>query len=546
MEAVRRLQQLKTIMQPHISSTLGIKRSYSMMSGAADEGNFLQTTFSDINSNLLTTETHCADFMKYYTNLPQDRKGPFLCLMAQKYGIDRGSLLSIAKSVASTKDKDDPNLLPAADRLRVALRPKHKTLFTHLSRIPGGVKFLVDLRADILNFKQSSISQMDGALFQELNSTLRELLLLWFTVGFLSLERITWNSPCDLVQKVSRYEAVHRIKTWFDIKQRVGPYRRCYIFTHNSMPREPVVVLHTALTREISSSIQSIIQDPRLQPSFSPLSGEEKSPDSSEMESYKTAIRDSLPLSPPMSPDSTDPRAVTLEKMPTAGEEQEDPSQVQCAIFYSITSTQKGLQGIEMGNYLIKAVVKKLQEEFPHLRQFSSLSPIPGFRDWLLATVKHSINVRNVGEDPGVPVLLRDEFLALEPFKQKDEESPLDTFRNLVSSHSWFSNVELTRVVVGPLMRLCAHYLYIQKRRGYALNPVANFHLSNGAVMWRINFLADTSHRGLVQSCTVMVNYRYFLDSTESNSRNYLERHQIAASPSVLNLLNNPIKPTYS
>ncbi|RUS86163.1 hypothetical protein EGW08_006057 [Elysia chlorotica] len=542
MEAMRRLHQLRMIMQPHISSTIGMKRSYSVMSGAADDRTFLQTTFSEIDSNLMTTETHCANFIKYYTNLSQEKKGPFLCLIAQEFGIDKGNLLAVAKSVASTKNKDDPNLLPSADRLRMTLRPKHKTLFTHLSRVPGGVKFLVDLRADILNFKQSNISQIDSALFQELNSTLRELLLLWFTVGFLSLERITWNSPCDLVQKVSRYEAVHRIKTWFDIKQRVGPYRRCYIFTHNSMPREPVVVLHTALTKEISSSIQTIIQDPRLQPSFSPLIGDDKTQDPPEMESYKTAIKSSLPQSPPMSPDSTDPQAITLEQMPAVGEEQEDPSQIQCAIFYSITSTQKGLQGIEMGNYLIKAVVKRLQEEFPHLRQFSSLSPIPGFRDWLLTAVRHSISVRKVGEDPGVPVLLPDELSALEPYRKGDEESALETFRNLVSSHGWFSDVDITRVMVGPLMRLCAHYLYIQKRRGYALNPVANFHLSNGAVLWRINFLADTSHRGLMQSCTLMVNYRYFLDSTESNSRKYLEDHQITASPSVLNILNNPVK----
>ncbi|GFR85467.1 malonyl-CoA decarboxylase, mitochondrial [Elysia marginata] len=546
MEALRRLQHISLIMQPQISSTLGVKRSYSVMSGTSDDGNFLQTTFSDINSNLMTTETHCSNFMRYYKDLPQDRKGPFLCLLAEKYGIDRGDFVSIAKIVSATKDKDNPNVLAAAERMRMTLRPKHKTLFTHLSRVPGGVKFLVDLRADILNLKQSNVSQMDSALCQELNSTLRELLSLWFTVGFLSLERITWNSPCDLVQKVSRYEAVHRIKTWLDIKQRVGPYRRCYIFTHNSMPREPVVVLHTALTKEIAFSIQTIIQDPRFQPSFSPQSSEEKPKNSSELESYKSAIKDSLPPSPPMSPDSTDPMAMSLEKMPADGEEYEDPSQINSAVFYSITSTQKGLQGVEMGNYLIKAVVKKLQEEFPHLRQFSSLSPIPGFRDWLLTMVKHSITVRQVGQDPGVPVLLPEELSLLEPFKQMDEQSPLDTFRNLVQSHGWFTNVEQTRAMIGPLMRLCAHYLYIQKRRGYALNPVANFHLSNGAVLWRINFLADTSHRGLTQSCTLMVNYRYFLDSTEANSRNYLERHHIVASPSVLSILNSGGKTTRS
>ncbi|GFO27221.1 malonyl-coa decarboxylase, mitochondrial [Plakobranchus ocellatus] len=519
-------------MQAQIPSK--VSRPYcSKVNGTKSDEDFLQKAFSDINANLLTTEAHCSEFVKYYTGLSQEQKGPFLCLLAKQYGIDKDTLCTVAKSVLFAKNKEDPNLLLAAERMRLNLHPKHRTLFTHLSRVNGGVKFLVDLRADVLNFKQSNMSEVDGALYQELNSTLRELLMLWFTVGFLKLERITWSSPCDLVQKVSKYEAVHRIRTWLDIKQRLGPYRRCYIFTHNSMPGEPVVVLHTALTKSISSNIQSIIQDSRFKPSFSPHSSEERSPNSASLESYKAAF---MSLTPPVSPETSELH-VPLEKLPITGEEKEDPSQIQCAIFYSITSTQKGLQGIDMGNYLIKTAVKKLQEEFPHLQQFSSLSPIPGFRDWLLSYAKQSISAQCIGEDPGVPLLLPNELNDLAPFKQPSQASPLETFRDLVASHEWFSNIELTRAMVGPLMRLCANYLYIQKKRKYALNPVASFHLTNGAVLWRINFLADTSHRGLMQSCTLMVNYRYFLDCTDSNSQNYLTNHQIRASSEVLNLL---------
>ncbi|CAG5127514.1 unnamed protein product [Candidula unifasciata] len=531
MESLRRLQHIKMVLHPDMLLKNSAMRPYTVMtSGSNDVQNLLRNTFSDIDANLITSEVKCRNFMEHYSNLAQDQRGHFLCELAKQFGIDKDSALSVANNIVIAKDKGEANLIAVSDRLRSALRPKFKTLFTHMGRVQGGVKFLVDVRADVLNLKQSCTSELDAAFYQELNSALRELLMLWFTVGFLNLERITWNSPCDLVQKVSNYEAVHKIKTWEDIKRRVGSYRRCYIFTHNSMPREPVVVLHTALTNEISSSIHSIILNARFRPSLSSDVGDSV-PD------FYTLDAPSPSTAPPTpsTPNSTFQSLASLSSCPD--EEKEDPAQITCAVFYSITSTQKGLQGIEMGNYLIKSVVRKLQEEFPHLQQFSSLSPIPGFRDWLLSAITHYINMTNAGEVPSVPLLLPEELANIAPYQQLGHRSPMDTFKDLVLTHKWYRNQPLTQVMSGPLMRLCAHYLYVQKRRNYALNPVANFHLSNGAVLWRINFLADTSHRGLTQSCTLMVNYRYFLESTEDNSRNYLENHQIQASPEVLDLL---------
>ncbi|CAL1547483.1 unnamed protein product [Lymnaea stagnalis] len=438
---------------------------------------FLQSTFSDINANLQTSEDKCCMFIKYYNNISRDERAAFLRDLAKNYGIHPENVVTVAKTAVAVKDKGDVSLLASSEKLRSSLKPKFKTLFTHIGRVDGGVKFLVDCRADVLSIKQSCTSEMDGALFQELNIALMDLLRLWFTVGLLNLERITWNSSCDLVQKISSYEAVHRIKTWEDIKRRVGPYRRCYIFTHNSMPGEPVVVLHTALTTDISSNIQ--------------VSSSEKTNDNLASQHY-------------------------LEK--------EEQANIKWAIFYSITSTQKGLQGIDLGNYLIKSVVRRLQEEFPHLQNFFSLSPIPGFRDWIVSTLNHRINQHGKHLE------------ALVPYQNADHNSLLDTFKDQILSHTWYRDQTLQRIM-SPLMRLCANYLYIQKRRNYALNPMANFHLSNGAVLWRINFLGDTSIRGLNQSCGLMVNYRYFLDSTEANSRNYLEKQQIRASAGVLKLL---------
>ncbi|BFZ09639.1 hypothetical protein BsWGS_12678 [Bradybaena similaris] len=531
MEALRRLQHIKMILHPDVLANSSAMRPYTVMtSGSNDLQNLLRTTFSDIDANLITSEVKCRNFMEHYNRLTQDQRGHFLCELAKDFGIDKDSALSVANNVIIAKDKGEANLLAVSDRLRSALRPKFKTLFTHMGRVQGGVKFLVDVRADVLNMKQNCTSELNVALYQELNSALRELLMLWFTVGFLNLERITWNSPCDLVQKVSNYEAVHKIKTWEDIKRRVGSYRRCYIFTHNSMPREPVVVLHTALTNEISSSIHSIILNARFRPSLS-------SPDVGDSFTDFYTLDTPSPTVAPPTPSTPNSFQSLTSLSSSPDDEKEDPAQIMCAVFYSITSTQKGLQGIEMGNYLIKSVVRRLQEEFPHLQQFSSLSPIPGFRDWLLSAISHYINMTNAGEVPNVHLLLPEEISNIVAYQQPGHHSAMDTFKDLVLTHKWYRNQHLTQIMTGPLMRLCAHYLYVQKRRNYALNPVANFHLSNGAVLWRINFLADTSHRGLTQSCSLMVNYRYFLESTDENSQNYLENHHIQVSTDVLDLL---------
>nr|CAD7446365.1 unnamed protein product [Timema bartmani] len=200
--------------------------------------------------------------------------------------------------------------------------------------------------------RQELISELDSKdphllPLQQLNSTLRETLSLWFSVGFLNLERVTWRSPCEMLQKISEYEAVHPVRNWTDLKRRVGPYRRCFVYTHSSMPDEPLVVLHTALSDEIAGSMSGIVS---------------------------AASRMSVDL--------------TAKSDVVVNSEEENPSLVKAAIFYSISSTQKGLQGIELGNYLIKRVVRELQAEFPLVNQFSTLSPIPTFRLYLVDRLK--------------------------------------------------------------------------------------------------------------------------------------------------------------
>ncbi|XP_010219168.1 PREDICTED: malonyl-CoA decarboxylase, mitochondrial, partial [Tinamus guttatus] len=363
-------------------------------------------------------------------------------------------------------------LLQAEDRLRYSLTPRYRGLFQQLGRLEGGLRFLVELRADLVH--GLATKALDGPHVKEMNGVLKNMLSEWFSTGFLNLERVTWQSSCEVLQKVSDSEAVHPVRNWLDMKRRVGSYRRCYFFSHCAIPGEPLIVLHVALTSEISSSIQAIVKE------VHPV-------------------------------------------------ETEDLDKITTAIFYSISLTQQGLQGVELGTYLIKRVVKELQKELPQIKDFSSLSPIPGFTKWLVGLLSSQTKVE------------RNELFTESEWQEISAVTggpPAETLKKLLNNNEWVRSKKLVSALRLPLMRLCAWYLYGEKHRGFALNPVANFHLQNGAVLWRLNWMADTSPRGIGASCGLMVNYRYFLGDTAGNSAAYLGTKQIKASEQVLALVS--------
>ncbi|MGH0115172.1 UNVERIFIED_CONTAM: hypothetical protein FKN15_070692 [Acipenser sinensis] len=358
-------------------------------------------------------ESSSLEFIQFYRSLDKSQRPEFLFKLSSDFGVDHKCVAELCANVMDSQKRDISTVLQAEDRLRYCLTPRYKVLLNHISRVEGGVKFLVDLKADVIEILASKTS----------------------------------DSPH--IRVIQLYEAVHLVRNWTDIKCRVGPYRRCYVFTHGAMPGEPLVVLHVALKEEISDNIQTIVRG------FSPLDAVE------------------------------------------------DINKVNAAVFYSISSTQPGLQGVELGNYLIKRVVRELQGEFPHLNQFSSLSSIPGFTNWLLGLLN-----KQRKEGPSNRILSDMEFRDIEEITGGQA---YETIRKLLSTNEWVSSGHLVKALEPVLMRLCPWYLYGEKHRGYALNPVANFHLQNGATMWKLNWQADTSPRGLSASCGMMVNYRYFL-----------------------------------
>uniref|UniRef100_A0A8C2R2R0 Malonyl-CoA decarboxylase, mitochondrial n=1 Tax=Capra hircus TaxID=9925 RepID=A0A8C2R2R0_CAPHI len=391
-------------------------------------------------------ENQCADFVSFYGGLAETaERAELLSRLARGFGVDHSQVAEQSAGVLQLRQqpREAAVLLQAEDRLRYALVPRYRSLFHHISKMEGGVRFLVRLRADLL--EAQALKLVEGPHVREMNGVLKNMLSEWFSSGFLNLERVTWHSPCEVLQRISEAEAVHPVKTWMDMKRRVGPYRRCYFFSHCSTPGEPLIVLHVALTNEISSSIQ------------------------------------------------------------------------------------QGLQGVELGAFLIKRVVKELQKEFPPLDAFSSLSPIPGFTKWLLGLLKSK------AKEHGRSGLLTDS--ESQEIAELTGGPALETLQTLLSSSEWAQSEQLVRALQAPLMRLCAWYLYGEKHRGYALNPVAHFHLQNGAVLWRINWLADVSLKGVTGACGLMVNYRYFLEDTAANSTAYLGSRSIKASEQVLSLV---------
>ncbi|XP_022694980.1 malonyl-CoA decarboxylase, mitochondrial-like isoform X2 [Varroa jacobsoni] len=431
------------------------------------------------------------ELCKRYQTLNEEAKFGFLKKLAQDFDVDHKQVLTSAQHYIDhvTKDNQEIPSVRLEEKLRIALTPRYMELFQQIGKLEGGVKFLVDLRGHMMDLIAKGGT--DTSAVRAMSGQLKDLLSIWFSAGLMKVERITWQSPCQMLQKISEYEAVHPVRGWLDLKRRVGSYRRCFVFCHSSMPSEPVVVLHTALMQHIADSIKDIV---RHQKSFESI--------------------DTLQTSTSL--------AASVDDL-------EDPSQVKAAIFYSITSTQKGLQGIELGKHLIKNAVRNLQAEHPNLSTFSTLSPIPGFRDWLLNGLVQV--TRGSRQSPFTPQELQ------EITDEADVDEALAMVHEMIRSHLWYKNDVLQDRLRKPLMKLCAQYLYQEKHRGLALNGVANFHLKNGAVLWRINWLADTSQRGLMNSCSLMVNYRYFLDQIDQNSVEYCTQGSISISNQVHSLL---------
>jgi len=332
-----------------------------------------------------------------------------------------------------------------------AVASSRQEFFRRLNLAPGATADIVGLRVDLRQVIK------DYPELGLVDKDLAHLLSSWFNRGFLVLRRIDWATPASILEKIIAYEAVHEIRGWEDLRRRLDPAdRRCFAFFHPSLVDEPLIFVEVALTREIPGSIQSLL--------------EEKHKEERESEPPSTAV------------------------------------------FYSISNCQEGLAGISFGNFLIKQVVEDLTKAMKTLQSFVTLSPIPGFSEWLARQCT----------DRGGDLLSDDDrdFIAM------------------LDKTSWSRDSDLEPIAKEFLMPLAAHYFALAKApNGRPLDPVARFHLGNGARLQRINWLGDISGKGLSTSYGLMVNYLYDLADIEKNHEAYVNNREVIMAKSVRSLL---------
>jgi len=382
----------------------------------------------------VSARNRAAKLAQTYQGLDEAGRTHFLRTLA---GFDSDAD-AVAQAYADVQQAADPaDRAVATAELRQALEPPRLKLLTQFTSIPDGRKFLVDMRAFLLKVRK------EDRLLAALEADLRGLLSAWFDIGFLELARIDWNSPAALLEKLVDYEAVHAIRSWRDLKNRLDSDRRCYAFFHPRMPGEPLIFVEVALVKGLAGSVQNLLD----------------------------------------------------EKAPV-----QDPREADTAIFYSISNCQLGLAGISFGNFLIKRVVEVLSAEFRNLKTFATLSPIPGFRRWL--------DEKLAADEPDL--LSADEAASLG--SAMPAETGTGSLAAILARRGWWREAGLRKTAEQVLVRLCARYLLAEsapanKRR--ARDPVAHFHLSNGARVERIKMLGDTSEKGAKEAATLMVNYLY-------------------------------------
>jgi malonyl-CoA decarboxylase len=385
------------------------------------------------------------EILALYGELTTGPRIAFFEALSTRFGVDRERIDAAVD--AWVRDGTEE----AAAELHLAAEPRRQELFRRLNLAPAGTAALVSMREDL----------MDALVHREdlisVDQDFTHLFSSWFNRGFLVLRRIDWSTPAIVLEKIIRYEAVHQIHDWDDLRRRIDPPdRRCYAFFHPALNDEPLIFVEVAFTAGIPDAIAPIL--------------------------------------------GKDGNTLVPERATTA-------------VFYSISNCQRGLSGVSFGSFLIKQVVEEISREFSRLSVFVTLSPVPGFASWL-ARERTAEN----------PILLPEDLGPLAELDRPD----------------WWSDGAAERLEE-PLRRAAATYFLSAKARGgLPVDPVARFHLGNGARLEQINFLADLSEKGLAQSHGLMVNYQYDLDDIEKNHEAFAENRTIVAASGIRKLARAP------
>ncbi|MBB4016651.1 malonyl-CoA decarboxylase [Chelatococcus caeni] len=375
-----------------------------------------------------------------YANAPLATRLAFLTALAERFGADPQK---VEEAIAAYHDKPGAATL---HRLHTAAEARRQELMRRLNLAPGGTAALVRMREELIEHlpNRPDLRAVDADFVHLFSS--------WFNRGFLVLRPIDWTTPANILEKIIRYEAVHEIHDWDDLRRRLEPPdRRCFAFFHPQLVDEPLIFVEVALTAEIPGAI-------------APLLAKDRKP-------------------------------IAAEAATTA-------------VFYSISNTQRGLGGVSFGNFLIKQVVDDLKRDLPNLKTFVTLSPVPGFAKWL---------ERERGSEASQAL-----------------DAEAKTVLAALDEEGWHEDPATAEKVRKVLLPAAAWYFLKAKTpNGRPVDPVARFHLGNGARLERLNFLGDTSAKGLGQAHGLMVNYLYALEDIEKNHEAFAGSGEVIAAAAV-------------
>jgi malonyl-CoA decarboxylase len=369
-----------------------------------------------------------------YATLSEAERRLFFELLSTRFGPD---LQALKRALAEFAHRPDAR---AAAHLHAAAEPRRQELIRRMNLAPSGTLQLMRMRENLLKAMQEEPS------LATVDADFRHLFSSWFNRGFLILRRIDWSTPAHVLEKIIRYEAVHEIRSWDDLRLRLEPPdRRCFAFFHPALDGEPVIFVEVALTQAVPEAIAPLLRG------------------------------HGVPVAPQ--------RATT-------------------AVFYSISNCQAGLRGVSFGHFLIKQVAEDLKRELPSLNTFVTLSPLPGFGRWLAAARRDDAGVLGAGDRA--------------------------TLCDLDHEH-W--HLHPSRSLRETLSRAAIRFLFEAKdEAGKPLDPVARFHLGNGARLERLDWLGDVSAKGLEEGVGFMVNYLYDLHAVERNHEAFANAGEIVAS----------------
>jgi malonyl-CoA decarboxylase len=391
-----------------------------------------------------------------YGSLPADDRVFFFETLLRTFTIPKKTLVPVLQALLTT-DEEDPNTWhQRLNDLRRQLEPPLRQIFTQFINLPGGLKALLDFRADLLAAQRHSATHLEI-----LDEEIAYLINVWFQQGFLVLEEITQESSYRQIRFLKDHDLVHPMANLEEMARRLGNDRRCFALFHRALLQEPVVFIEVALTRGLARSIHEI-----------------------------------------------------LEEAAAPGARTRPPD---TAVFYSINNTQNGLAGLGLGKVLIFQVVEALKKDHPAIKTFATLSPLPGFREKYFKLIldgrDESFLLKKERLPDFFPEKIRPALLAeARKIIGTDNGDWLAALGQALGGTQWIEQPSFAALIDKPLTQIAYFYLTQERNnQGKPLNPVAGFHLGNGATVQphHVHFSANRSPRGLSESCGLMVNYIY-------------------------------------